>query len=385
MLKYEDVKQVHLELSSHCNSSCPTCPRNVDGGIVSPELKPTSLSLEDVMKILPVDLLKQLNVMNMCGNYGDPIMCKDIIGVIRYIQKNNYLLELNIHTNGGIRDEEFWTRLGSLMATMPNSSVTFSIDGLADTNHLYRIGVDWNRLMRNVTAFINAGGNAIWDFLVFSHNEHQINDARRLAEDMGFYMLIEGTPHSFNYNGKMRVVDRNGKFIRHIEPAKKLARPLHDNSFNSIDFDISLNSISEHYSSTRIAVLDKKHGSYINQIKKFNDMDDVEVQECTAVRFNEIYIDSDGGVHPCCYLGHINKDTLPIPELVYHKKWIDETVGLENINALNKSIKEIMQSYFSTIKQGWTKTFAQGRNPMCVLKCGVQRPNGFIRTTEQIS
>jgi hypothetical protein len=113
-------------------------------------------------------------------------------------------------------------------------------------------------------------------------------------------------------------------------------------------------------------------------------MDDVEVKQCTSVHFKEIYIDSDGGVHPCCYLGHINKDSLPIPELVYHKKWLDETVGLNNINALNKPIKEIMESYFPTIEQSWTKTFAQGRNPMCVLKCGVQRPNGFIRLTEQI-
>ena len=385
MLKYEDVKQVHLELSSYCNSSCPTCPRNIDGGIVSPDLKPTSLSLENVMKILTPDLLKQLNVMNICGNYGDPLMCKDFIEIVRYIQKNNYLIKLNIHTNGGIRDEEYWTRLGSLIATMPESFVTFSIDGLADTNHIYRIGVEWDKLMRNVAAYINAGGNAVWDFLVFNHNEHQINEARRLADEMGFYAFLEGTPHSFNYNGKMRVVDRNGKFIKHLEPSKKFSRPLHEKQFDEIDFDISVDIVNKRYQNTKIAVLDKTHESYDRQIKKFMDMDNVEVQDCTSVRFSEIYIDSDGGVHPCCYLGHINKDALPIPELVYHKKWIDDTVGLDNINALNKPIKEIMDSYFPTIEQGWTKTFAQGRNPMCVLKCGIQRPNGFIRITEQIS
>ena len=40
--------------------------------------------------------------------------------------------------------------------------------------------------MENAKAFINAGGIARWDFIAFAHNEHQIEEAKALAEQMGF-------------------------------------------------------------------------------------------------------------------------------------------------------------------------------------------------------
>ena len=43
--------------------------------------------------------------------------------------------------------------------------------------------------MENAQAFINAGGRARWDYIAFAHNEHQIDEARQLAEDMGFLHL----------------------------------------------------------------------------------------------------------------------------------------------------------------------------------------------------
>ena len=35
-------------------------------------------------------------------------------------------------------------------------------------------------------AFINAGGRARWDFLIFAHNEHQVDEAEALATKWGF-------------------------------------------------------------------------------------------------------------------------------------------------------------------------------------------------------
>ena len=39
-------------------------------------------------------------------------------------------------TNGGARSKQWWTDLGKL--TKGKMRVTFGIDGLEDTNHLYR-------------------------------------------------------------------------------------------------------------------------------------------------------------------------------------------------------------------------------------------------------
>ena len=40
--------------------------------------------------------------------------------------------------------------------------------------------------MNNARAFIEAGGRAHWDMLVFDYNQHQIDQCRTLASDMGF-------------------------------------------------------------------------------------------------------------------------------------------------------------------------------------------------------
>ncbi len=381
MLDYEDIIQVHIELSSYCNSSCPSCPRNIDGGITDPELIPNSLSLDDVKKILSVDLLKQLKNINFCGNYGDPIMCKDMIEIVQYINEHNNTVKLAIHTNGGARNLAFWSDLGRVISTMPNAHVVFGIDGLEDTNHLYRIGVNWQKLMSNVKAYISAGGLALWDFLVFSHNEHQVEQAKALSETLGFSKFIEVSPHGFKYNGKMRVVDRQGKFLHFLEQSNIKTRPVDVKMlFDKVDFDLTVEDIKQTHNNIRKSVRDAGHFNYQNQRDRFAAMDSIEIQNCMSVRFSEIYIDSNGGIHPCCFLGHINQDSSPIPELEWHKHWIETTIGIENINSLNKPIKEIMDSYFPLIKESWTKTFAQGRNPMCALKCGIQRPMGHIRS-----
>ena len=40
--------------------------------------------------------------------------------------------------------------------------------------------------MASAKALIEAGGTAEWQFIVFRHNEHQIQDAMNLAKTMGF-------------------------------------------------------------------------------------------------------------------------------------------------------------------------------------------------------
>ena len=40
--------------------------------------------------------------------------------------------------------------------------------------------------MENARAFIKSGGKATWQFIAFEHNEHLIDDAKRMAKEEGF-------------------------------------------------------------------------------------------------------------------------------------------------------------------------------------------------------
>ena len=60
----------NLHLSSRTNATlCPQCGRNENGGKVNPHLKLTS-SLSDIKQMLPPHFMKNVDRVNICGNYG---------------------------------------------------------------------------------------------------------------------------------------------------------------------------------------------------------------------------------------------------------------------------------------------------------------------------
>ena len=70
MLKYDEVKRVHVELSSACNAACPSCPRNADGGYTISWLKIRTMSLSEYKKIFTYDVCNQLENFIKSGNNG---------------------------------------------------------------------------------------------------------------------------------------------------------------------------------------------------------------------------------------------------------------------------------------------------------------------------
>ena len=94
---------------------------------------------------------------------------------------------LKVATNGGARNIQFWKELSTVLKRFDDHQVTFAIDGLKDTNHIYRRNVNWEKLIENVTAF-NEDPQSIsaWRCIIFDHNKHQINDMLNLAQKLGF-------------------------------------------------------------------------------------------------------------------------------------------------------------------------------------------------------
>ena len=164
MYRYQDIKTIHLEVTQNCQAACPMCDRNCNGEGVNPHIKLDELTLEDCKRIFSPTFIAQLDTMYMCGNLGDPIVARDTLEIFRYFRKHNSQMWLSMNTNAGARDETWWANLAEIFGRM--GSVIFSVDGLSDTNHLYRQGVVWNNVERSMDAFIEAGGRARWDFLI---------------------------------------------------------------------------------------------------------------------------------------------------------------------------------------------------------------------------
>ena len=89
---------------------------------------------------------------------------------IAALEKELNAKSIEVVTNGSIKKANWWAELAL------KANVVFSIDGLEDTNHIYRVGAQWDKIMANAEAFIAAGGNATWQYIVFRWNAHQEED-----------------------------------------------------------------------------------------------------------------------------------------------------------------------------------------------------------------
>lgn len=348
---YEDIRTVHLEITDKCNASCPMCARNKNGGEVNQWLPLTELSLEDCKIIFPTNFIVQLNCMYMCGNNGDPIIARDTLDVYEYFRTYNSKMTLGMNTNGSARKTEWWSNLAKVMGK--NGYVTYGIDGLIDTHHLYRKDTNFEKIIENAKTFIQAGGRARWDFIVFEHNEHQIEEAKNLSKQLGFEQFRIKKTGRFFSNVKMQVKghrevnDKNGKVIYVIKPPKNL----------------NLQNKSLQYEQKII----EKHGS----MKTYLDQTPIL---CKVEKEKSVYISADGYVFPCCWTAN----QLYIWYLPYQDseiwKIIDQIGGINNINAKNHSIKDIIEGpFFDKIKKSWAlNSIKCGRLKTCAKTCGEQ-------------
>jgi MoaA/NifB/PqqE/SkfB family radical SAM enzyme len=258
MYDLEYIKTVHLEITSKCQASCPMCARNIQGGIENPWLIIDEIYIEQFKKWFTLEILSNLDRLYMCGNRGDPIVARDTLEIFQYIKQSNKKIELGMNTNGSSRNKEWWTELAET-----NVVVRFGIDGLEDTHSLYRIGTNWKKIIENASIFINAGGIAIWDMLVFDHNKHQVDDCQLLANKLGFKNF--NIKHTSRFRDEyLKVLTKEGLTSHNIYPSDK----------------------SKHLKQT----IDNYDTSLHNNIT------------CKVLKDKSIYINSQGYVIPCCWL-----------------------------------------------------------------------------------
>ena len=376
----DKVTQVHWEPTDKCNSGCAMCPRYDSQGFELSTLENVEWTLESFKKAWTVDFIKDLNKVLACGNFGDPCACKEFVDMYEYMREINPNIELACNTNGSLRTQDWWARLGKVITQRPDRTggyCTFSIDGLEDTNHLYRRGTIWKNIMRNAEAFIAAGGEAHWDFIVFEHNEHQVDEARDLAIKMGFKNFnVKRTTRWNQYkNGQGAYpVIWKGKYLYDLKQPKeeKFKHNFEDatyfqqskyQSFNFHDFQQAEGKINKD-----MRFVNGKYQSIVLHELKI---------ACRAIKnareyqpANEIFISAGGHVAPCCFLGSEPfKDYNGVHADKNYVDLIKMQGGLTELNMHKNNIYNILQLdiFQKWIPDTWKE---DGNRSMRPLKCG---------------
>ena len=265
MYSLETLSEFDFEISSHCNSKCPQCPRYDQLGRVQKDLNVTHLDV-NLIRQLPIDQMPNLQHVTLCGNFGDPLMHPQLNDIIDIFSKQKIL----ISTNASLRSTDWWTNLGK----NKNVSVMFCIDGIGEVHEYYRRNTSYEKIMNNARAFIDAGGTALWQYIVFKHNEHQIEEVKKISEEMGFKNVEFIYSDRFDTANKWPVYE-DGNYLYDLEK-------------------------SSTQTTLREELGSKTNDKYWKELYKGKG----EIS-CVWSKNKKLYIHSDGCVYPCCMLGSI--------------------------------------------------------------------------------
>ena len=250
------VKKLHIELTNRCNAGCPACVRTgvFAGGLDDHMINAGfhDLSLDDIKRIHSG--LPDLNAVHLCGNLGDPAVCPEFKEIVQYFTSNDIFV--SVSTNGAPRTPQYWVEM-----VHPKLYIQWHIDGDEDTNHIYRVGTNYHKIIANAKAFNEAGGRSKWVFIPFEHNEHVIEKCREEAKKNGFV--------SFDVKKSYRINTPQGVNERGKKSGVVLNHPKNPDLNNPFIYDKSV----------------------------------VREVECRVVHKEEMYVACDGDVYPCCWWG----------------------------------------------------------------------------------
>lgn len=386
VLEKEDKKfHFHIELTTKCNSACPLCPRFVYGTPhLNPRIRLKELSLKDIKQWFSVDFIQKIGSINFCGNFGDPISCKDMYPIVEYFHKSNPNIKIEIRTNGGMQSEKMWKKLGNLSKFSKRKlKVIFSVDGDEETNELYRRNVKWDILTRNIKAYTKAGGIAWQEFLIFNHNQHQLEDIQILSKSLGIETISFKKAFGFEdyENGRTRsvaVYDKKGEFEYLLKPSIDYNHnddKVFDKNIVAVTDGIGVNNFEKKDVPKKINTnfdichINFEDIDYDNHYKELEN----KIIDCSAFvnHFGdvEVYLNANGDIRPCCHIG-VELDRNSSDDTGKQLKNIFSPS--EKFNIKTNTFENVLNLFDERIASNWEKTHKEGRCFKCTIQCGRQ-------------
>ena len=296
----------HIEPTSKCTLECPLCDRTWFYEKFKKRL------LHEVNVDHLVDFVGVNADIQMCGNNGDPIYHSDFLNLCKKLKDNN--CKISIVTNGSSKTKKWWKQLNEMLDE--HDKLTFSIDGLEDTNHIYRKNAKWKSIMDAIDVFSKRKCKLIWKYIVFKHNQHQIKEAKELSKKLTFdFFKLE---HSDRWLGKKNLMP--------------------DREF-----------IDTYYEHQKQVLIDTNYQTTMQPNCLRNKQPE-----------NLLYIDSSGDFYPCCWMG------------TYRYKYKSLFSPKQNqFNIKNKNLQDILSNIDVKKFFDSTNQFTSAHD-CCKIQCGVK-------------
>jgi MoaA/NifB/PqqE/SkfB family radical SAM enzyme len=174
-----------IDICNACNLRCPLCSTGND----TIGRKQGMMSFKEYKTIL--DKVSDYALVVSLYNLGEPFLNRDIFKIIEYTSGKGITTNLSSNFNWPIPvDPKDIVRSGL-------EYIAASVDGVSqEAYQKYRVRGDIKEVFDNIRGLLAARKElkkktpfVEWQYIVFKHNEHEMDEARRLAVELGVDLL----------------------------------------------------------------------------------------------------------------------------------------------------------------------------------------------------
>lgn len=200
-----------VEPTTSCNLRCPQCP----SGLRSFTRETGSLELETYKTI--IDQLYRTSGYITLYFQGEPYLNKNFNAIV------NYAYQKKMYTATSSNAHYFNKENAESVIKSGLDRLIISIDGIdQETYSKYRIGGSIDKVIKGTQALVEAKKNLksktphiIWQFIVFRHNEHQIDDIKKMAAEVDVDELSIKTAQIYEFETGNDLIPRNENYSRY--------------------------------------------------------------------------------------------------------------------------------------------------------------------------
>ena len=173
---------VNLDGTFRCTLMCPNCPRQFVFTDFGKKVTGKDIDMKSFKKII-----KYFTEINFEGQYSDPVHHPKFIEMIQMCLGNNVRVEVQ-HASAA-KPYDWYIKA---FKANPKAHWRFSIDGLPSNSHIYRIHQDAPKLLKVMKDSVKyLEKKPLWQYIVFKYNENNVDEAMKLADEIGvgFYII----------------------------------------------------------------------------------------------------------------------------------------------------------------------------------------------------
>ena len=170
--------KINLDITHRCTLQCQRCNRAIFAAR-GQKVPGEDMTMENFKKV--IDYFEEVY---FCGQISDPIFHPQFIEFLKLLKGRKTI----IHTAASHKKEEWYKK-----AFEANTGAywTFGIDGLPKDSHKYRKNQDGEHLFKMACMAAKIVDKVKWQYIVFSYNENNIEEARQMAKDNNLIFEVQ--------------------------------------------------------------------------------------------------------------------------------------------------------------------------------------------------